>query len=115
LEIYHFNTIASDYDLEQQQLALSNVNNQASEAILTAEKNLLEIPVQINASADTYNQKTAQYKAGIINLIDLTNASFVLYRAQSDYVQTLSDWLLASLDKAAATDRLDTFINSIKK
>ena len=84
-------------------------------AIHTAEKNLFEIPVQVKASQDGYNQKTAQYKAGIINLIDLTNASFVLYRAQSDYVQTLNDWLLANLDKAAATNNLDLFIQSIKK
>jgi outer membrane protein TolC len=115
LAISHFNTIASDYDLQQQELSLKNVNNQADEAIHTAEKNLLEIPIQIKASQDTYNQKTAQYKAGIINLIDLTNASFVLYRAQSDYVQTLSDWLLANLDKAAATNNLVQFIQSIKK
>jgi len=114
LAISHFNTIASDYDLQQQELSLKNVNNQADEAIHTAEKNLLEIPIQIKASQDTYNQKTAQYKAGIINLIDLTNASFVLYRAQSDYVQTLSDWLLANLDKAAATNNLVQFIQSIK-
>jgi outer membrane protein TolC len=115
LAISHYNTVAGDYDLQQQQLALQNINNQADAAIHTAEKNLFEIPVQIKASQDGYDQKTAQYKAGIINLIDLTNASFVLYRAQSDYVQTLSDWLLANLDKAAATNNLDLFIQSIKK
>jgi|SRR5579871_675341 len=115
LAISHLNTEASDYDLQQQQLSLQNVSNQAEEAIVTSVKNLFEIPVQIKSSEDTYNQKTAQYKAGIINLIDLTNASFVLYRAQSDYVQTLSDWLLANLDKAAATGNMDLFIQSIKK
>jgi outer membrane protein TolC len=115
LAISHLNTVASDYGLQQQQLLLNNVGNQADEAIRTSTKNLLEIPVQIRSSQDTYDQKTAQYKAGIINLIDLTNASFVLYRAQSDYVQTLSDWLLANLDKAAATGNLDLFIQSIKK
>jgi outer membrane protein TolC len=115
LAISHYNTVAGDYDLQQQQLALQNVNNQADEAIKTSEKNLFEIPVQVKASQDGFDQKTAQYKAGIINLIDLTNASFVLYRAQSDYVQTLSDWLLANLDKAAATNDLDLFIQSIKK
>jgi outer membrane protein TolC len=114
LTITHYNTIASDYGLQQQQLSLNNVGNQAEEAIRTSVKNLFEIPVQIKSSQDTYNQKTAQYKAGIINLIDLTNASFVLYRAQSDYVQTLSDWLLANLDKAAATGNLNQFIQSIK-
>ncbi len=115
LAISHYNTLASDYELKQQQLSLENVNNQADEAIQTAVKNLFEIPVQINASQATFNQKTAQYKAGIITLIDLTNASFVLYRSQSDYVQTMSDWLLANLDKAAATGTLDLFIQSIKK
>jgi len=114
LAVSHLNTIASDYNLQQQQLSLNNVSNQADEAIQTAVKNLFEIPIQIKASQDTYNQKTAQYKAGIITLIDLTNASFVLYRAQSDYVQTLSDWLLANLDKAGATGNLDLFIHSIK-
>ena len=56
----------------------------------------------------------ASSKAGIINLVDLTDATFVLYRAESDYVQTLSDWLLASLDKYSADGTLDQFIQSIK-
>jgi outer membrane protein TolC len=107
------NTQASDFDLQQQQLYLRNVGSKADQGIQTAVKNLFEIPVQINASQDTYDQKIAQYKAGIINLIDLTNASFVLYRSQSDYVQALSDWLLANLDKAAATGNLDLFIQSV--
>ncbi|HXO75412.1 MAG TPA: TolC family protein, partial [Puia sp.] len=88
------NTLASEYGLQQQQLSLANVGNKAEENIRTATKNMVEIPVQINAAQNAFDQKTAQYKAGIINLVDLTNASFVLYRSQSDYVQTLSDWLL---------------------
>jgi outer membrane protein len=108
------NTIASDYDLQQQQLSILNVGNKADEAIRTAMKNLAEIPIQIGAAQDAFGQKTAQYKAGIINLVDLTDASFVLYRSQSDYVQTLSDWLLANLDKAASAGNLDLFIQAIK-
>jgi len=115
LAISRYQTQASNYDMQQQELELRKVFDQADPAMNTAAKNLVEIPVQIKASQDTYNQKIAQYKAGIINLIDLTNASFVLYRAQSDYVQTISDWLLASLDKAASTNQLDPFIQSIKK
>jgi outer membrane protein TolC len=108
------NTIASDYNLQQQQLSVLNIGNKADEAIRTAMKNLTEIPIQIGAAHDAFNQKTAQYKAGIINLVDLTDASFVLYRSQSDYVQTLSDWLLANLDKAASAGNLDLFIQAIK-
>lgn len=109
-----YNVMASDYALQQQRQALENASAQASDAVNTAYKNLQEIPVQITASKDTYNQKTAQYKAGIINLIDLTNASYVLYRSQTDYVRTLSDWFLANLDKAVATGNLDQFIQSVK-
>ncbi len=108
------NTIASDYDLQQQQLSVLNIGNKADEAIRTAMQNLTEIPIQIGAAHDAFDQKTAQYKAGIINLVDLTDASFVLYRSQSDYVQTLSDWLLANLDKAASAGNLDLFIQAIK-
>ncbi|HEY6900024.1 MAG TPA: TolC family protein [Puia sp.] len=112
--IVHNDVLANDYSLQQQTLALQNIGNKADEGIRTAVKNLREIPIQVHAAEDAYNQKTAQYKAGIINLVDLTNASFVLYRSQSDYVQTLSDWLTASLDKAAAAGELDQFIQSIK-
>jgi outer membrane protein TolC len=115
LAVSQFRTEASDLDMQQQKLTLDNVRSHAQESIRTAVKNLTEIPIQIRASQDTYNQKIAQYKAGIINLIDLTNASFVLYRAQSDYVQTLSDWLLANLDRAASTGILNSFIQSIEK
>ncbi len=97
------NTIASDYNLQQQQLSVLNIGNKADEAIHTAMKNLTEIPIQIGAAHAAFDQKTAQYKAGIINLVDLTDASFVLYRSQSDYVQTLSDWLLANSGQGRAS------------
>lgn len=112
--IYHNQMLASDYDLQQQQLSLQNVGAKAEEGIQTALRNLNEIPIQIKAADDAYNQKTAQYKAGIINLVDLTNASYVLYRSQSEYVETVSEWLLSNLDKAAANGNLDLFIQSIK-
>jgi outer membrane protein TolC len=114
LAVTHYETIASDAALNQQKQSLLKISNNADAAINTAFKNLQEVPIQINASHDTYNQKVAQYKAGIINLIDLTNASFVLYRAQTDYVQTLSDWFMANLDKAAANGSLDNFIQTVK-
>jgi outer membrane protein TolC len=115
LAISRFNTQAGDYALQQEQQSLLTINNQAKEAINAAYKNLQEIPIQVTAAQDAFRQKTAQYKAGIINLVDLTNASFVLYRSQSDYVQTLSDWLLANLDSAASAGNLDLFIQAVNK
>jgi outer membrane protein TolC len=114
LEIIHFQQQAGIYQMQQQELALQSASNQADLAIHTAEVNLLELPVQINAAKDTYNQKLAQYQAGLITLIDLTNAAFVLYRSQIDYTGTITDWYLAHLDKAFATGGLDRFIQIIK-
>ena len=107
-------TVASEYGLQQEQLDLLDVGNKAQQGILTAVKNLGEIPIQIRAAQDAFDQKSAQYKAGIINLVDLVTASYALYRAQSDYVQAVSDWLLGNLDKAAASGNLDQFIQILQ-
>jgi outer membrane protein TolC len=112
--IIRHETEASDYELKQQQLSLQNLGNKAEEGIRTAERNLNEIPIQIRSAQDAYRQKTAQYRAGIINLVDLTNASYIVYRSESQYVQTVSDWLLFNLDKAAANGDINPFIQSIK-
>lgn len=105
---------AADYALQQQQMALRNQELQADESIRVARQNLSELPIQMQAATDAYHQKLAQYKAGIINLVDLSNASFELFQAQSTYIETLNDWYLASLDKAATTGNLEQFIQSVK-
>lgn len=114
LAINRYQTEATDFELQQQKLALNASSLQADNALQTTQANLLELPIQLQSAQDTYQQKLAQYKAGIISLIDLTNASFVLYRSQTDYIETISDWYLAQLDKAAATGNLNQFIQTIK-
>lgn len=113
LAINRYQIQASNYELEQQKAALQSAVLQADNSLATTEANLREIPVQLHAAQDTYAQKLAQYKAGIISLIDLTNASFVLYRSQTDYIETLNDWYLAQLNKAASTGNLQQFIQTI--
>ena len=115
LAVNRYQTQAADFDLKQHILALHNAQAQANEAIKTAELNLKELPIQLQSATDTYNQKIAQYKAGVINLIDLTNASFLLYTAQINYIETLNDWYTANLDKAASGGNLDLFIQNIKR
>ena len=105
---------AAGYALQQQQLSLQNQKTQAEESIRTARANLDELPAQLRAATDAYNQKLAQYKAGVINLVDLVTAAFELTEAQTGYIQTLNQWYTASLDKAAAAGNLDLFIQTIK-
>jgi outer membrane protein TolC len=114
LNINRYQLQASDDALQQEKLSLSSASLQADEALQSTRANLLELPIQLQSAEDTYQQKVAQYKAGLISLIDLTNASFVLYRSQTDYIETMSDWYLAQLDKAASTGNLTQFIQTIK-
>ena len=114
LAVNHFQQQASAYEFEQQKAALQLNRLQAENSLAVIRANLSELPVQLQSAKDTYAQKLAQYRAGIISLIDLTNASFVLYRSQTDYIETLNDWNLSQLDKAAATGNLSDFIQTIK-
>ncbi len=114
LKTFGFEKDATDLELKQQQISLASAGRQAQNSIDIAEKNLLELPIQYQAAVDTYNQKIAQYKAGIITLIDLTNAAFVLDRSLNDYAETTGNWYLAQLDKAIATGRLTDFIRFIQ-
>ncbi len=114
LAVAGYQVTAAEYALQQQEQSLRNEEIQADESIRIARKNLAELPTQLQAATDAYHQKLAQYKAGIINLVDLSNASFELYQAQSAYIETLNEWYTASLDKAAATGTLDQFIQTLK-
>lgn len=114
LNINKFQTQASVEEEMQERLSLNSSVLQANKALETNAANLLELPIQLQSAMDTYGQKLAQYKAGIISLIDLTNASFVLYRSQTDYIEAINDWYRAQLDKSAATGNLFQFIRNIK-
>lgn len=114
LAINRYQLQASDLELQQQKILLNSSLLQADNSLKTTEANLLELPVQLKSAEDTYQQKLAQYKAGIISLIDLTNASFVLYRSQTDYIETMTDWYVAQLNKSAAAGNLNQFIQTIK-
>ena len=114
LKTFGFEKDAADLQLKQQQISLASAARQAQNSIDITEKNLMELPIQYQAAVDTYNQKIAQYKAGIITLIDLTNAAFVLDRSLNDYAETTGSWYIAQLDKAVATGQLASFIQSIQ-
>lgn len=114
LRVNDYDVQANDYGLQQQQLALQTATRQSETALQIADQNLTRLPIQLQAATDAYDQKLAQYKAGVINLVDLTNANFVLYSAQTDFLEALNDRMQALLDKAAATGTLDQFIQSIK-
>ncbi|MBV7529249.1 TolC family protein [Chitinophaga sp. sic0106] len=92
-----------EYELADQQIkaqyALSDTKLQ------NALSNFREVPVQVKAASDAYLQKTVLYKNGLTNLVDLTQAAYVLIRAQTDRdIAYVNVWQALLLKAAAAGD-----------
>ena len=81
-------TKAAEEQLDNSRTLLDNQLNQARVDIHTALDKLNEMPAQLNAARAAATQKMALYKGGLSNIIDVTNALYVLNRAETDLVQT---------------------------
>ncbi|MDP9048927.1 MAG: TolC family protein [Bacteroidota bacterium] len=99
-----------EYNLVSQQLSDQQVL--AETRIRNALKNYREVPQEIKAATDAYHQKYALYKNGLANIVDFTQALYVLNRAEVDnYIASNNVWQ-ALLFKAAATGDFGIFINN---
>jgi outer membrane protein TolC len=99
-----------DYNLISQQLSDQQVL--AETRISNALKNFREAPIEVKAASDTYTQKYTLYKNGLANIVDFTQALYVLNRAEVDnYIVRNNVWQ-ALLFKAAATGDFGIFINN---
>jgi len=101
--------LKDEYDLVQQQL-----NAQISLAgtrIRNALDNYREAPIQVNAASDAYLQRTVLYKNGLTNIVDVTQVSYTLNRAETDRDIAYTNVWQALLLKAAASGNFSLFIN----
>jgi outer membrane protein TolC len=99
-----------DYNLVSQQLSDQEVL--AETRISNALKNFHEAPIEVKAASDAYTQKYTLYKNGLANIVDFTQALYVLNRAEVDnYIVRNNVWQ-ALLYKAAATGDFGIFINN---
>jgi outer membrane protein TolC len=99
-----------EYDVVSQQLR--DQQALAETRISNALKNYNEVPVEVKAASDAYKQKYALYKNGLSNIVDFTQALFVLNRAEIDKYITSNNVWQALLFKAAATGDFGIFINN---
>jgi outer membrane protein TolC len=67
--------------------------------------------MQLKASREAYSQKLAQYNAGTINIVELTNVSYLLYQAETNELDTKSELLNTLLQKAATNNTLQLFLS----
>lgn len=123
-----FDVRRARYKLDEQQFlsqaALANfqeqteqINSSVTEAninIRTAINRLREIPIQQNAANGTYQQKLALYNAGLTNIVDLTNALYLLNRAETDAILATDSAWKALFQKAYATNTLNQLLSIFK-
>lgn len=100
-----------EYELAEQQLL---AQLQLSD---TKWKNAMSIyeqtPVQLQAANDAYVQRSALYKNGLADLVDLSQAIYALVRAETDRDIAITNLWNALLLKAAASGDFAIFSNEL--
>lgn len=99
--------LQNEYELAEQQikaqLALSD------QKIKNALDTYNEVPAQVKAATDAYNQKNALYKNGLATIVEVTQTLYALNRAETDRDIAYSNVWQALLLKAAAAGDLELF------
>jgi outer membrane protein TolC len=101
--------LENEYNLADQQLHAQLALSETK--IQNAMANYMEAPEQVKAAAQAYLQKSVQYKNGLATLVDLTQALFVLNRAETDRDIAYTNVWQALLLKSAAEGDYNIFIN----
>jgi outer membrane protein TolC len=83
----------------------------ADQKMQNAIANYTEAPVQVKAASDAYLQKSVLYRNGLATIVDLTQALFILNRAETDRDISVNNVWQALLMKAAASGDFSLFIN----
>ena len=107
---YTSEQLKNEYDLVGEQLRDQLIL--ANTRIDNALKNYREVPVEVKAATDAYNQKFALYKNGLANIVDFTQALYILNRAEVDNYIAANNMWQALLSKAAAKGDFGIFINN---
>jgi outer membrane protein TolC len=99
--------LQAEYDLASQQIKtqLKISNDKIANALSVYE----EAPVQVKAASDAYLQKSVLYKNGLTDMVDVTQASYSLIRAETDKDIANNNVWQALLLKAAALGDFKVF------
>lgn len=114
LDVQKFRTEVARDNIAEQKTLLDNYLNQADINLEAANNSLKEIPIQYASANAAYQQKTALYNAGLATIVDLTNALYVLNRAETDNVVVQSEVWKAVIQKVYAENRINEFLEFVK-
>jgi outer membrane protein TolC len=95
------------------------VNQQLKDQLLLSQTrmenamaNYREVPTEVKAATDAYQQKTVLYSNGLSNIVDVTQALYALNRAETDRDIIFTNVWQALLLKASASGDFNLFINA---
>lgn len=103
------NALKEEYELAGQQLQNQRILSETK--IANALANYREAPVQVQSASDAYLQKSVLYKNGLSNIVDMTQALYILNRAETSRDIAATNIWQALLLKAAASGDMDLFLN----
>ncbi|WP_291040683.1 TolC family protein [Dyadobacter sp. 50-39] len=103
------NALKEEYDLADQQLKNQLILSETK--ITNAIANYREAPVQVQSASDAYLQKSVLYKNGLSNIVDMTQALYILNRAETSRDIAATNIWQAILLKAAAAGDIGIFLN----
>ena len=110
----HLRTKAAAEQLETTQAILDNQLQQSRLGIRTSLDKLREMPAQLNAARAAALQKMALYKGGLTNIIEVTNALYLLNRAETDLVQTRNAAWQALFTQAFTANNIQELVQQLE-
>ncbi|KAI9452607.1 outer membrane efflux protein [Russula earlei] len=102
--------LQDEYNLVSQRLQAQLLLSDAK--IKNAVANYVEAPIELKTATDAFQQKTVLYKNGLSNIVDVTQALFLLNRAETDRDIAYNNVWQALLLKAAASGDITLFTNA---
>lgn len=110
-----YSNLASEMELQLVKEQLNTQSQIADAKFVKALEMQEQAPIQVNSANIAYTQRSALYKNGLTNLVDVTTALYTLNRAESDRDLAYINVWQALLLKAAATGDLQIFTDQLTR
>jgi outer membrane protein TolC len=110
-----YSSLAAESDFRLVEEQLNTQSKIADTKMLNALRIKEQAPIQVASANNAYAQRSALYKNGLTNLVDVTQALYLLNRAENERDLAFINVWQALLLKSAASGDLDVFINQLTR
>ncbi|MBX2926015.1 MAG: TolC family protein [Chitinophagaceae bacterium] len=101
-----------EYEIAEQQIKAQQAL--AETRIKNAIDAFIEVPAQMKAASDAFLQRSVLYRNGLTTIVDVTQALYVLNRAEVDRDIAYNNVWQSLLLKAAATGNINLFLAALR-